>query len=103
VHSKKLAFFGIKFVNICQYKYVAKKVPKAFSQKSEKICSQILRYFFWIYTIMITSHFFRIFSKAPKGSEKWTFINVQNGKPKVEFTFILLFKKRHKKRYTFST
>ena len=48
---------------------------------------------------MVTSHFFRIYSKAPKGSEKWTFINVQNGKPKVEFTFILLLKKRYKMTY----
>jgi hypothetical protein len=45
---------------------------------------------------MVTSRFFRIYSKAPKGSEKWTFINVQNGKPKVEFTFILLLKKTYK-------
>ena len=52
---------------------------------------------------MVTSHFFRIYSKAPKGSEKWTFKNVQNGKPKVEFTFILLLKKRHKKGYKFYT
>jgi hypothetical protein len=28
--------------------------------------------------------------KAPIGFLKWTFINVQNRKPKVEFTFTLL-------------
>jgi hypothetical protein len=30
------------------------------------------------------------FSKAPYGNPFWTFINVQNEKPKVEFTFCLL-------------
>jgi hypothetical protein len=34
------------------------------------------------------------FSKAPGGFLFWTFINVQNGKPKVEYGFYLLLKKR---------
>jgi hypothetical protein len=37
------------------------------------------------------------FSKAPGGFRKWTFINVQNGKPKVESGFYLLLKNRHLK------
>jgi hypothetical protein len=37
-------------------------------------------------------------SKAPIGFLKWTFINVQNQKPKVEFTFYLLLKKISKKQ-----
>ena len=37
-------------------------------------------------------------SKAPIGFLKWTFINVQNRKPKVEFTFSLLPEKISKKR-----
>ena len=36
-------------------------------------------------------------SKAPIGFLKWTFINVQNQKPKVEFTFTLLPEKNSKK------
>jgi hypothetical protein len=40
------------------------------------LCSQII--------------FKRSKSKAPIGFLKWTFINVQNQKPKVEFTFTLL-------------
>jgi hypothetical protein len=36
--------------------------------------------------------------KAPNGFLKWTFINVQNQKPKVEFTFTLLSEKIHEKR-----
>ena len=39
--------------------------------------------------------FFGSFSKAPGGFRKWTFINVQNRKPKVELEFYLLLKNRH--------
>ncbi len=42
--------------------------------------------------------FQRCISKAPIGFLKWTFINVQNQKPKVEFTFTLLPEKSSKKK-----
>jgi|688.fasta_scaffold177696_2 hypothetical protein len=42
--------------------------------------------------------FLRSKSKAPIGFLKWTFINVQNQKPKVEFTFSLLLKKIHENK-----
>jgi hypothetical protein len=44
--------------------------------KFRALCSQVI--------------FQRVFFKAPNEFLKWTFINVQNQKPKVEFTFTLL-------------
>jgi uncharacterized membrane protein YidH (DUF202 family) len=81
-------FFGVFLdvfcVNLCHILKQEKRL-KVFPKKSEKICSQILRYFFCIYTIMVTNDFFWRFSKVQKGIEKWTFINVQNGKTKIPF------------------
>ena len=61
----------------------------------------MLRHFSYILLkfTALCSHviFKKAFSKAPYGFYNWTFINVQNGKPKVEFTFSLLLEKFHTK------
>jgi hypothetical protein len=69
-------FFASPFFLIFANKKNMKKNPDLFF---ENYGNKIISLFFEIYSIMVTSRKNRGFLKVAIGSEKWTFINVQNG------------------------
>jgi hypothetical protein len=86
-----VTFFTIKFRADFWQNFIAKhcyileqeKTPGFFRQKNIFYRHTFLSLQNEIYSIMLTSHFFRIFPKQLWVSQNWTFINVQNQKSKV--------------------
>ena len=68
--------------------YANKKTPKFLINYGKKLASQIFSSKNGNESIMVTSHFFTFFGKRRAATfPKWTFINVQNGKPNARLKF----------------